>query len=291
MLHIAQRNKVYWLHAAANATTLGPMFICMLICVVILWRSSVTYASENLEIQKAFDSVVKHIKADKKYKDLDVIERKSDKFNIKIAQNSGKSFDIYSTLKKAKDSFESGDNETAISLLNQIIAKFPYHKNALIGLGNIYYANKEYKKAVEIYTRLLKEHPSNPYILKNFLTIISQYDPDLALSEMLKLYDIHKNYAPLLANLGMIYMKKEDYVKGKEYMITAISLDENNIFYTYNLAVILDKLSDFQNATIFYLKLLNMATTSKDVSEKIPLYKVTARLKFIKLHSTHSKIS
>lgn len=47
---------------------------------------------------------------------------------------------------------------------------------------------------------------------------------------MLKLYDIHKNYAPLLANLGMIYMKKEDYVKGKEYMITAISLDENNIF-------------------------------------------------------------
>lgn len=102
MLHIAQRNKVYWLHAAANATTLGPMFICMLICVVILWRSSVTYASENLEIQKAFDSVVKHIKADKKYKDLDVIERKSDKFNIKIAQNSGKSFDIYSTLKKQK---------------------------------------------------------------------------------------------------------------------------------------------------------------------------------------------
>lgn len=146
MLRIAQRNKVYWLHAAANTTTLGSMFVCMLICIVILWRSSVTYASENLEIQKAFDNVVKHIKADKKYKDLDVIERKGDKFNIKIAQNSGKSFDIYSTLRKAKDSFESGDNETAISLLNQITAKFPYHKNALIGLGNIYYANKEYKK-------------------------------------------------------------------------------------------------------------------------------------------------
>lgn len=71
-------------------------------------------------------------------------------------------------------------------------------------------------------------------------------------------------------------MKKEDYVKDKEYMTTAISLEENNIFYTYNLAVILDKLSDFKNATIFYLKLLNMATTSKDVNEKIPLYKVTA---------------
>lgn len=288
MLHIVQKNKVYWLHAAASPTTLGSMFICMLICVVILWKSSVTYANENLEIQKAFNNIVKHIKADKKYKDLDIIERKSDKFNLKISQNSGKNFDMYSILKKAKDSFELGDNETAISLLNQITAKFPYHKSALIGLGNIYYANKEYKKAVEIYTRLLKEYSSNPYILKNFLTIISQYDPDLALSEMLKLYYIHKNYAPLSANLSLIYMKKEDYVKAKEYMIAAISLDQNNIFYTYNLAVILDKLSDFKNATAFYLKLLNM---SKNASERIPLYKVAERLKFIQLHSTHPAIS
>ncbi|AGJ98990.1 TPR domain protein [Wolbachia endosymbiont of Drosophila simulans wNo] len=287
MLRIVQRNKIYWLRAAANATTLGSMFICMLICVVILWRSSVTYASENLEIQKVFDSVVKHIKADKKYKDLDVIERKSDKFNIKISQNSGKNFDIYSILKKAKDSFELGDSETATSLLNQIIAKFPYRESALIGLGNIYYANKEFKKAVEIYTRLLKEYPSNPYVLKNFLTIISQYDPNLALSEMLKLYDTLRNSAPLSTNLGLIYMKKGDYVKAKEYMKAAISLDQNNIFYTYNLAVILDKLSDFKNATACYSKLLNM---SKNASERIPLYKVAARLKFIQLHSVHPAI-
>ncbi|QJT94360.1 tetratricopeptide repeat protein [Wolbachia endosymbiont of Diaphorina citri] len=288
MLRIVQRNKIYWLRAATNPTTLGPMFICMLICVVILCRSSITYASKNLEIQKAFDNVVKHIKADKKYKDLDVIERKSDKFNIKISQNSGKNLDIYSILKKAKDSFESGDNETATSLLNQIIAKFPYHESALIGLGNIYYANKEIKKAIEIYTKLLKEYSNNPYIFKNFLTIISQYDPDLALSEMLKLYDIHKNYAPLSANLGLTYMKKGDYVKAREYMTEAISLDQNNIFYIYNLAVILDKLSDFKNATAFYLKLLNM---SKNASERIPLYKVAARLKFIQLHSAHPAIS
>lgn len=70
MLRIVQRNKIYWLRAAANATTLGSMFVCMLICVVILWRSSVIYASENLEIQKVFGSVVKHIKADKNIKIL-----------------------------------------------------------------------------------------------------------------------------------------------------------------------------------------------------------------------------
>ncbi|QOD37851.1 tetratricopeptide repeat protein [Candidatus Wolbachia massiliensis] len=291
MLRIAQGIKIYWLRARIvpiYTVVLKPASICVLICTIVLLRFSAACANEDLEIQKTFDNVIKYIKADEKYKDFDVVERKSDKFNIKIAQNSGKNFSTHSILKRAKDSFESGDNEAAISLLNQVVTQIPYHKNALIGLGNIYYANKEYKKAVEIYTRLLKEYPSNFYILENFLTIISQYNLDLALNEMLKLHDMHKNCAPLLANLGLIYMKKEDYTKAKEYMITAISLDQNNVFYIYNLAVILDKLSDFKNAATFYLKLLNMAASSKNAREKIPIHKVEARLKFIKLHSTYS---
>ncbi|MDR1139689.1 MAG: tetratricopeptide repeat protein [Rickettsiales bacterium] len=290
MLRITQESKICWLRAGMvsirgyNATTPRAVFVYILIYSIVLLSFPTAYANEDLEIRKVFDNVAKYIKADEKYKDFDVIEKKSDKFNIKVAQNSGKHFSIHSILKKAKDSFESGDNEAAISFLNQAIVKFPYHKNALIGLGNIYYANKEYEKAIEIYTRLLKEYPSNSYILENFLTIISQYNPDLALSEMLKLYDIHKNCAPLLANLGLIYIKKEDYAKAKECMIAAVSLDQNNIFYVYNLAVILDKLSDFKNAATFYLKLLNMAVNSKNISEEIPIRKVEARLKFIKLY-------
>ncbi|MGL9718989.1 MAG: tetratricopeptide repeat protein [Wolbachia sp.] len=287
MVHIVQESKIYWLRAGMVpmcGSDTAAMFICILFCAMILLRFSATYADENLKIQEVFDNVAKYMKADEKYKDFDVIERKSDKFNIKVIQNSGKSFSIQSILERAKDSFESGDNEAAISFLNQAITKFPYHKNALIGLGNIYYANKECEKAIEIYIRLLKEYPGNSYILENFLTIVSQYNPDLALSEMLKLYDIHKNCAPLLANLGLIYMKKEDYIKAKEYMIAALSLDQNNIFYAYNLAVILDKLSDFKNAATFYLKLLNMAANSKDISEKVPIHKVEARVKFIQVH-------
>ncbi|QKX03229.1 tetratricopeptide repeat protein [Wolbachia endosymbiont of Litomosoides sigmodontis] len=269
-----------------DTATLRPVLAyILLICATILLRVSTVHANENLEIQKAFDSVAKHIKADKKYKDLDVIERKSDKFNIKISQNPSKSFSMHSILEKVKDSFKSGDSKTAISLLNQVIAKFAHHKNALIWLGNIYYANKEYKRAIEIWIKLLKENPDNSYILENFLTIISQYNPNLALNEMLKLYDIQKKFTPLLANLGLIYMKKENYIKAKEYMVTAISFDQNNIFYIYNLAIILDKLSDFKNAAIAYSKLLNMAVNLKNVSKIIPIGKVETRLKFIKLHN------
>lgn len=286
MVHIVQESKIYWSRARMIPIDTATMFICILVCAVILLRFSATYADENLEIQEVFDNVAKYMKADEKYKDFDVIEKKSDKFNIKVAQNPGKHFSIHSILKKARDSFESGDDEAAISFLNQAIAKFPYHKNALIGLGNIYHVNKEYEKAIEIYVRLLKEYPSNTYILENFLTIVSQYNPDLALSEMLKLYDMHRNCAPLLANLSLIYVKKEDYTKAREYMITAVYLDQNNVFYVYNLAVILDKLSDFKNAATSYLRVLNMAANSKDISKKIPVHKVEARLKFMKLHKS-----
>ncbi len=78
---------------------------------------------------------------------------------------------MYSILEEVKNSFESEGSETAISLLNQVVARFAYHKNALIGLGNIYYANKEYKRAIEVYINF-KEYPGNSYILENFLTII-----------------------------------------------------------------------------------------------------------------------
>ncbi len=248
----------------------------LLICIIILLNFSSLYA---LEIQETFDSVAKNTKTDKKYVKPDVLEKKSDKFNIRITQNS---VNIYSTLKKAQDSIESGNRTEAISLLNQVTAKFPYHKNALIGLGNIYYANKEYERATKIYQRLLKEYPNHPYILENFLTIVSHYDPNLALSEMLKLLETHKHYAPLLANLGLLYMDKKDFAKAKEYMITAVSLNQSNVFYTYNLAVILDNLSDFKNAATFYEKSLSM---SKNESTIIPTHKVAARLKFIKLQT------
>ncbi|AAW71114.1 Predicted protein [Wolbachia endosymbiont strain TRS of Brugia malayi] len=57
------------------------------------------------------------MKADKKCKDFDVIEKKSDKFNIKILQSSGKSFSMHSILERVKDSFESEGSGTAVSLL------------------------------------------------------------------------------------------------------------------------------------------------------------------------------
>lgn len=96
----------------------------ILICILILLKFSYTYASEDLEIQKTFNNIAKYIQVDKKYKKHNILEKKCNKFNIKVLQNTGKNFSISSTLKKAQRSFESGDKEAAILFLNSIIIKF-----------------------------------------------------------------------------------------------------------------------------------------------------------------------
>ncbi|VVC38934.1 CBS domain,Tetratricopeptide repeat,Tetratricopeptide repeat-containing [Cinara cedri] len=198
---------------------------------------------------------------------------------MQVIQNTDKNFSISSTLKKAQRSFESGDKKAAILFLNSIITKFPYHKNSLIGLGNVYYVNKDYKQAIEIYTKLLKEYPGDSLVLKNFLIVVAKYNPDLALDEMLKLYNTHRNYAPLLANLSLIYIKKGDLIKAKEYMTKAVSIDKNNVFYIYNLAIILDKLLDLENAVACYEKLLDKAMNSCSTCKEIPLHQKISVLK------------
>lgn len=256
----------------------------VIIFVVFLLKFSSAFAIENLKIQEIFNNAAKYIKTGNQYKD-DVIEKKSDKFNIKVTQGAKKKFNINNSLKQAKDALESGNSATAIFFLNKVLEKFPYHKNALIVLGNIHYFNKEYEKAIDIYSNLLKEHPGNHLVLENFLIVISQYNSELALKEMLKLYSTHKNYAPLLANLSIIYLEKQDLLKAKEYMKGAVSLDQNNILYIYNLAVILEKLLDVRNAEILYKKLLNKAEISKHANKKVIIQKAEKRLQLIKLQA------
>lgn len=81
-------------------------------------------------------------------------KKNSDKFKIRITQNS---VIIYSTLRKVHDSIESGNITEAFSIFNQVALKFHYHTNALIGLGNICYANKKYERAPKIYQTILKD--------------------------------------------------------------------------------------------------------------------------------------
>ncbi len=254
-----------------------------LVFIFILLQSFSIHASEGSEV---FSQIANAIKSD--FKDIisdsnsGFLEKKSDKFEIKISKNLT---NVNYLLKKAKAAFDIGSIEIAASFYKQILSKFPDNKSALIGLGNLYYVQKDYELAHTIYLSLLKKYPKDTTIILNYLTIVSDYDPDFTLKEMLNLSNnVNKTYAPLHAHLSLLYAKLNDVNSAKNYMISALSLEPDNVFYIYNLAVMYDKLSEFKNAAFFYKKLINKITISQDKNtiKNIPIKQVSNRLKFIK---------
>ncbi|WP_333023369.1 tetratricopeptide repeat protein [Wolbachia endosymbiont of Pentidionis agamae] len=236
------------------------------------------YGISDTRIQEVFSHITEHMKSPKNAEEsIDILEKVSNKFDIKVTNNSES---LSFTLERANNALKQGDALTALDLFNKIIARFPNHKNALVGLGNIYYANKQYEQAVQIYLDLLDTYSDDKLLLANFLTLISEYNIDLALTEMLKLHKIMEKDSFLLANLGLVYAYKNDLEKAKYYMLSAVSLDQENALYIYNLAVILDKLSDFKNAATFYKKFLDQSNIILD--DLISRKQVAKRLKTIK---------
>lgn len=246
--------------------------IKILIFILILLQSFSIYANEEV-----FSQIAKAIKSgnSRVVNDSDFLEKRSDKFEIKVSENLT---NVSHFLKKAKTALDMGSIEIAESFYKQILDKFPKNKSALIGLGNLYYMQKDYKKAHEMYLVLLKEYPKDITVILNYLTVVSDYDPDFALREMLNLSG-NVNFAPLYANIGLLYLKVDELNSAKDYMISALSLEPENVLYIYNLAVIFDKLSDFKNATFFYQKLVDLQ--NKDTTKNIPIQQISNRLKFI----------
>lgn len=248
--------------------------IKILAVIVILLQSFNICADERSEV---FSQIAKVIKGGHSniINDGDFLEKRSDKFEITVSENST---NVGHLLKKAKTAFDIGSIEVAESFYKQILDKFPENKSALIGLGNLYYVQKDYKKAHETYLALLKKYPKDTNVILNYLTVVSDYDPDFALKEMLNLSS-DVNFAPLYASIGLLYLKVNELDSAKNYMISALSLEPENIFYIYNLAIIFDKLSDFKNAAFFYQKLVNLQ--DKDIIKNIPIGQISNRLKFI----------
>ncbi len=110
---------------------------------------------------------------------------------------------------------DDGDDNKAISYLNQVIRMNPKSYKAYYNLGCIALKKKDYKLAIQ-----------------NF-KLSSQ---------------INRNFAYSYYNLGFSYMQLEDYDSAKKNFIKAISLAPEEKDFYYNLALVYKKLGDEKNA-------------------------------------------
>jgi tetratricopeptide (TPR) repeat protein len=188
--------------------------------------------------------------------------------------------DVNHMLEEAYDALIAGNQEEAIEMYKQVLAGSPRNRLALFGLATTYHRAGQLTLARPLYGRLLAIDPNNEEGLNNFLVLLADESPLEALEEMKKLQRTHADFSPLPAQMAVVYEKIGDYDQAVTSMKHAIELSPENIKYRYDMAVILDRRGNWEEAAAYYQQLL----TAYDRGEKIPAKaeEIQERLTFIR---------
>lgn len=186
---------------------------------------------------------------------------------------------IFRMLENAYDELMAGNQEKAIALYSNVLAIQPSNTLALFGLATTYHRAGQISMARPIYGKLLAIDPGNVEGLNNFLVLLSDEAPEDAIKELEKLEKTHANFSPVSAQLAVIYQKTGNYQAAAEKMNRAIELSPENLKYRYDMAVILDKAGERENAAVFYKQVLQAIERGEKIS--VNAEEIQQRLTFI----------
>jgi len=155
----------------------------------------------------------------------------------------------------AKDAIEVGQYESAIPYYKELVKKNPQNKKLRFGLATSYHKAKQYDNARKAYLETIKMDKNYWPAVNNYIILISEEKPQNAEEELENLWIKNPKFAGIPAQLGNIYYKKKNYSKASEYYIEAVKLDNDNINYLYNLAIVLENNNDKKSAAQVYKRI------------------------------------
>ncbi len=182
-------------------------------------------------------------------------------------------------LEKAYNAINAGQSEAAMEIYKNILANAPNNTQALFGLATLYHRVRQLDKARPLYGRLLAVDPNNRDGFNNFLVLLADEAPNEALKELEKLEEKNPGFSTIPAQLAVIYQKLGEQDKATGKMFRAVALAPENLTYRYNLAIMLDKQKNYEEAAKLYTQLLEAVQRG----EKIPgnVENIQQRLTFI----------
>jgi Flp pilus assembly protein TadD len=203
----------------------------------------------------------------------------ADALGVKVDKKKGPPINVEYELEKAYNATISGQNEAAIATYQEILDNSPNNTQALFGLATLYHRAKQLDKARSLYGRLLAIDPDHRDGFNNFLVLLADEAPREALVELEKLEAKNPGFSTIPAQIAVIYQKLGDFDKAIDKMFRAVALSPENLTYRYNLAIMLDKQKNYDEATKLYKQLVE----ASDRGEKIPgnISNIQQRLTFI----------
>jgi tetratricopeptide (TPR) repeat protein len=170
-------------------------------------------------------------------------------------------------LDNAYRAMEAGQLEVAAMLYKRVIYAEPENKDALFGLASVYQRTGQLPQARATYSKLLSLDPENWPAMNNFLVLAAEESPDHAIEEFKRLMRTNPEFAPIPAQIGMIYYRQKKYDDAANFLVKAIQLDPSNLSYRFNLAVIYDRLGRSRSAARLYQQLLEAADQGMELPE------------------------
>lgn len=118
---------------------------------------------------------------------------------------------------------------------------------------------KDYYQALSNYQSALEADPKNYFIMNNIASVLlkcGSFEESIWYSK--NALNIKKDYVPSLINLGVAYIQLNNLKEGESYLLKAKSIEPSNKYMVFNLALLYEKLKDYEKAYMFFSKLSEM---------------------------------
>ena len=241
-------------------------------------EKNLIYSKEVIKPEKS-DIIIKKGGWDED--DTKKIEEANNPENKKIKTEVNKSTDdtrILALKRKAFDAISVKQYEIAVKLYKDVLKIDKNDVYAKLGLATAYQYLGQYKQAKPLYLEVMEVFPTDQQVMANLLAIVSNETPYEAVYLLSNIADRNLTSPLIQAQTSIAYSKIENYKKAIEYLTRAIELDEDNLEYRYNLAVLYDLNKNYSQAKNMYKALLSMGDIDK---YNLPVKDIQDRIRFL----------
>ena len=192
-------------------------------------------------------------------------------------------------LQKALHYHRQGKFNQAIQMYQQVLKVKPYHRDALFNLASAYIHLTAYSEAYLLLKKLRSFDPGNPDVLINLAIAEIGLGKSADAIQLLDLaakqykepkFEIHFHQAVALSRIGRLEEALRSYK-------TAEELNGQHPILNFNMAVIYDKLHEYDNAVNYYRAFLQYSVNLPQNEEK----KIESRIRSLRAYLAESRNS
>lgn len=176
----------------------------------------------------------------------------------------------------ARRALTDGRDQAALQIFEDLYAQNPLDTRVLLGRAVSLQRLGEFDRAIAAYEETLSRDPSRVDALTNYLGLLRQQSPTLALAKLEELRSVYPANAAIAAQLGVSYGDVGRNDDAMRVIDIAISLAPHEPIYQFNKAVMLDRMGRRGDAVRAYQVFLQMAAESNNPD--LPVEAVRQRL-------------